>query len=99
MRCIHAGLTPVTRTGDFSDVTVIDADGRCFPWPDVSHFGDDEMRDLMRQVVDRLYTFEQLAHKRDCLDRIAPWLDVASRWDEPKLDQSFLPHTAARVHS
>ena len=25
---IHAGLTPVTRTGDYSDVMVIDADGR-----------------------------------------------------------------------
>ena len=34
---IHAGRTPVTRTGDYSDVTVIDADGRRVPWPEVSH--------------------------------------------------------------
>ena len=26
---IHAGLVPVTRTGDYSDVIVIDAEGRC----------------------------------------------------------------------
>ena len=93
---IHAGLTPVTKTGDYSDVTVIDADGRRISWPDVSHFDDDAMRDLMRQVVDRLYTFEQLAREPDFLDRIGPWMDVASRWDEPKLDESFLPATPAR---
>ena len=29
---IHAGLTPVTHTGDWSDVTVVDADGRRIPW-------------------------------------------------------------------
>ena len=28
---IHAGLVPVTRTGDYTDVTVIDADGRRTP--------------------------------------------------------------------
>ena len=27
---IHAGLVPVTRTGDYSDITVIDADGGGF---------------------------------------------------------------------
>ena len=28
---IHAGVVPVTRTGDYRDVTVIDADGRRIP--------------------------------------------------------------------
>ena len=41
---IYAGPPPVTRTGDYSDVMVIDADGREIPWPDVSHFDDDTMR-------------------------------------------------------
>ena len=54
---IHAGRVPVTRTGDYSDVTVVDADGRRIPWPQVSHFDDDAMRDLMREIVDKLYTF------------------------------------------
>ena len=48
---LHAGIVPVTRTGDYSDVTVIDADGRRIPWPEISHFDDDAMRDLMRQVA------------------------------------------------
>ena len=38
LESIHAGLVPVTRTGDYTDVFVIDADGRRMPWPDVSHF-------------------------------------------------------------
>ena len=88
---IHAGLTPITRTGDYSDVTVIDADGRRIPWPEVSHFDDSVMRDLMRQVVDRLYSFEVRAQEPRFLDRIEPWMKAASRWDEPKLDPSFLP--------
>ena len=88
---IHAGLVPVMRTGDYSDVTVIDADGRRIPWPEVSHFDDNTMRELMRQVVDRLYTFEVRAKDLDFLERIEIWAQVASRWDEPKLDPSFLP--------
>ena len=88
---IHAGLTPVTKTGDYSDVTVIDADGRRIPWPEVSHFDDNVMRDLMRQVVDRLYSFEVQAQAPDSLDRVDLWSRAASRWNEPKLGPAFLP--------
>ena len=52
---LHAGTVPVTRTGDFSDVFVTDADGRRMVWTDVSHIDNDAMRDLMRQIVDRLH--------------------------------------------
>ena len=93
---IHAGLVPVKKTGDYSDVTVIDADGRRIPWPEVSHFDNDAMRALIRQVVDRLHTFQVRVGEPGFLDRIGPWMDVASRWDEPKLDESFLPATPAR---
>ena len=92
---IHAGLVPVTRTGDYTDVTVIDADGRRIPWLDVSHFNDDAMRNFMRQVVDRLYTFQVRAEEPGFLDRIGLWLHVARRCDDPQIDESFL----AREHS
>ena len=87
---IHAGLVPVTRTGDYSDVTVIDADGRRIPWPEVSHFDDDAMRVFMRQVVDRLYTFQVRAEEPGFLNRIGLWMQAASRWDDPQIDESFL---------
>ncbi len=86
---IHAGLTSVTRTGDYSDVMVIDADGRKIPWPEVSHFGDDTMQDLMKQVVNRLYTFHLLADDPRFQDAIARWEAVARKWDEPELDADF----------
>jgi hypothetical protein len=54
---IHEGIVPISETGDYSDVVVIDATGRQIPWIEVSHFDDDAMRDLMRQIVNRLYTF------------------------------------------
>ena len=53
----------------------------------------------MHQVVDRLYTFQIRADEPWCLDRIGRWMDVASRWDDPRLDESFLPQAAARVNS
>ena len=45
---IHGGIEPVSRTGDFTDVMVIDAEGRRIPWPEVSRIGDEEMGRLMR---------------------------------------------------
>jgi len=58
LKDLHRGLSPVTTTtGDYSDVVVIDADGECPPWPDVSRFDEDEMGDLMRQIVNKIYTF------------------------------------------
>ena len=47
----------------------------------------------MRQVVNRLYTFQVRAEEPGFLERIARWMDVASRWDEPKLDDAFLRAT------
>lgn len=41
LETIHAGKTPVTRTGDWRDVTVVDADGNRITWTDVSHISDD----------------------------------------------------------
>ena len=88
---IHAGWSPVTRTGDWSDVTVVDAEGRRIPWPEVSHFDDDDMRALMREIVDKLYTFLLLSREPGFMDHIGIWMRSASRWDEPKIVEDFLP--------
>ena len=92
---LHAGVVPVTRTGDYSDVTVVDADGRRIPWPEVSHFDDDAMRDLMREVVDRLYTFQELAGDSRMLRLIERWSTVTRHWDEPKMDRVLLEQVEA----
>ena len=87
---LHAGTVPVTHTGDYSDVFITDADGRQFPWSDASHLDDDQIRTLMRQIVNRLYTFHLKADDAGFRDHLDRWLAVAERWDEPKLDESFL---------
>ena len=70
---IQAGKVPVSRTGDFSDVTVVDADGRRISWPEVSHFDDEAMRELMRQVVGRLYTFYVMGGEPDFQAMLERW--------------------------
>ena len=87
---IHAGTVPVSKTGDFSDVMVVDGEGRKIPWTEVSHFDDEVMRDLMRQIVNRLYTFQLKTddpHFQRLIDR---WAPAAQKWDDPELDEFFM---------
>lgn len=93
---IHAGLTPVTHTGDWSDVTVVDADGRRIPWTEVSHISDDEMRELMRDIVNRLYTFHLCADDPKLQAEIEKWMAVAGKWDEPEIDQRMTGRRGAQ---
>lgn len=93
---LHAGVTPVTRSGDYSDVRVIDAEGREIPWNQVSRINQDEMKTLMTGVVNRIYTFlarTLLSASEDkefhqALGRAAaPWTKA---WDEPQYLAEFL---------
>ncbi len=85
---LHAGITPVSKTGDYSDVTVIDAEGREIPWTDVSHLDDEVMRALMRQIVNRLYTFHLMADAPGLRETIDRWVAVAGAWDDPEIDHA-----------
>jgi hypothetical protein len=93
LETIHAGKTPVTRTGDWSDVTVVDADGNRISWTDVSHISDDQMRDLMRDIVSRLYTFHLCADEPGLQAEVERWMTAAGKWEEPKIDQRMLKRT------
>lgn len=86
----HDGIAPVSHTGDFSDVVVIDANGRRIPWPRVAHIEQDEMRDLMRQVVNRLYTCHLNAADPDFFGMLSWAVAEAREWDEPELDVGML---------
>ncbi|MET3790618.1 hypothetical protein [Aquamicrobium terrae] len=90
---IHAGLTPVTHTGDWSDVIVVDADGRRIPWTEVSHITDEDMRELMRQIVNRLYTFHLCADDPKLQAEIEKWMAAAGKWDEPEIDPQMIRRT------
>ena len=86
----HGGTAPVSHAGDFSDVVVIDANGRRIPWTDVSHITQDEMRDLMRTVVNRLYTCNLNAGDPDFFGMLCRSVAEAWAWDEPELDEDTM---------
>ena len=94
LETLHAGLTPITRTGDYSDVVVLDADGRRIPWTEVSRFDEDEMRALMRDIVNRLYTFHLHADEPKLQATIERWMGVADKWDEPEIDPRRISSSA-----
>lgn len=95
LETLHAGVVPVTHTGDYSDVRVIDADGREIAWNDVSHLDDDQMRDLMKEIVNRLYTFNVSIDDLEFRSEVDRWAQVADRWDEPVEDIAFFQRVAA----
>lgn len=93
---LHSGTTPITLTGDYSDVRVIDATGKEIPWNQVSRINQNEMKSLMVGVVDRLYTFlvrtlftvgEDKEFSRAIENAAAPW---TKNWNEPKYLPDFL---------
>ncbi len=90
LETIHAGRTPVTRTGDWSDVAVVDADGNRIAWTDVSHISDDEMRDLMQDIVNRLYTFHLCADDPKLQAEIEKRMTVVGKWSEPEIDHRMI---------
>ena len=94
LETLHAGLTPITRTGDYSDVVVLDADGRRIPWTEVSRFDEDEMRAVMRDIVNRLYTFHLHADEPKLQATIERWMGVADKWDEPEIDPRMISSSA-----
>jgi hypothetical protein len=94
LETLHAGLTPITRNGDYSDVFVLDADGRRIPWTEVSRIDEDEMRALMRDIVNRLYTFHLHSDEPKLQATIERWMGVADKWDAPEIDQRMISSSA-----
>ena len=90
LETLHAGLTPTTRAGDYSDVFVVDADGRRIPWAEVSRIDENEMRALMQEIVNRLYTFHLEANDPKLQATIERWMAVATTWDEPEIDSKMI---------
>jgi len=94
LETLHSGLTPVARTGDYSDVFVHDADGRRIPWPEVSRIDETEMCELMQEIVNRLYTFHLEADDPKLTATVERWISVATKWDEPEIDPRMISRGA-----
>lgn len=72
---LHAGISPSSASGDYSDVSVSSPHG-VIPWPNVSRLNDDEMKRLMIDVVDRAYRFTSFTR---CSTK-APAANFCSAW-------------------
>ena len=48
------------------------------------------MRDLMRQIVNRLYTFQLKTDDLNFHELVTRWASMAGKWDDPVQDEAFL---------
>ena len=87
---IHSGITPTTKTGDYSDVKVIDGEGREILWNELSRINDGEMKTLMKQVVNRLYTWQLKFAELSQNEHMQGWINAALKYDNPELDQGLI---------
>lgn len=86
LKDLHAGPAPVSHTGDGSDVIVEDAEGNRISWSEDSRIDDDEVRALMREIVDRLNTFHLRIDDPAFRAEIDRWAAATTHWDAPKPD-------------
>ena len=79
---LHAGVYPDSATGEYTDVKVVSPYGE-IPWNKVSRISGAEMRSLMRQCVNRVYTY--LLHLET-----SRGFKIDRRWDPPELDPKMM---------
>jgi len=84
---LHAGITPDSQIGDYTDVVVRSPYGE-IPWPNLSRLNDEEMKALMIDVVNKTYhalivLFDDRLGGE--LIKILAQRDLLPRWNEPSL--------------
>ena len=86
---LHAGSTPNSQTGDYSDVFVQSPYGQ-IPWPRLSRLSDQEMKALMIDVVNKTYRALRVLFDDRLGSEVIKILtqqDLVPRWDEPTTDK------------
>ena len=86
---LHAGVTPSSATGDYSDVKVVTPYGE-IPWTNLSRISDEEMKALMIEVTNKVFTF--LTRGDDLLT-----LGAAARWNRSEHDLQLLAKADRRA--
>ena len=84
---LHAGITPDSQIGDYTDVVVRSPYGE-ISWPNLSRLNDEEMKALMIDVVNKTYhalivLFDDRLGGE--LIKILAQRDLLPRWNEPSL--------------
>ena len=82
----HAGITPYSEAGDYSDVSVRTPAGE-IPWSKLSRLSDEEMKTLMIDVVNRTYLLLRTLFDEDVgsdLIRTLNQQDLVPHWHDPQ---------------
>lgn len=81
---IHHGKEPDSQVGDFSDVKVV-TPTREIPWNEVARIRDDEMKLLMQEIVNKLYTTILRLEDSVFLERMETYArGFHASWDKPQ---------------
>jgi hypothetical protein len=96
LETLHSGKFPVSKIGDYSDVKVIDGEGTEIPWRKVARFDNDEMKKLMKEFVNRAYTFLSDMGNEKFEQDLDFWKRYIVKWDEPEKD-GFIARAISEV--
>lgn len=82
---IHAGPQAHSKSGDYSDVTVVTPD-REILWNEVSRISDEEMKTFNEEVINKLYTVLLYLGRTGEMPVGPHAFYSPHNWDDPKLD-------------
>lgn len=88
---LHAGIFPASQSGNYDDVKVVSPYGE-IAWNDLSQISDEEMKALMIEVVNKVFTF--LVHAETIGDRPS-----GAKWNEPEFDAALFALVERRRRS
>src|SRR5207253_9529293 len=82
----HAGITPYSEAGDYSDV-VVNTPAGTIPWSKLSRLSDEEMKTLMIDVVNRTYLLLRTLFDEEVgsyLIQTPNQQDLMPNWNDPE---------------
>jgi hypothetical protein len=82
LETLHSGTVPDSATGDYGDVKVVTPFGE-IAWTQLSRISDAEMKQLMIEITNKVFTF--LTYPED-LATLGP----AARWKKPEIDPALM---------
>jgi hypothetical protein len=88
---LHAGITPASQSGSYDDVKVVSPYGE-IPWNELSRISNLEVKELMIEIVNKVFTF--LVYRDYLSDPPS-----SAKWDEPVFDAALLALAMRRKQS
>jgi hypothetical protein len=87
---LHCGKSAHSPAGDYSDVRVVTPD-REIPWHELSRISDAEMKRLMKEIVNKLYTVLLNLEDEEFMAALLSWgVRYTQKWDKPEEIADFV---------